>query len=256
MSGLLDWLLGRRADEPFPEAWRAIVDRDVPLVARLTPEQRARLERLTARFLRRVAFESPKHLALTDVHKLVIATQACLLLVGREEVKDPYPDLGTVVVYPSAFVSTMSRRNPDYTVTEERIVRSGESWGLGTVVLSWEDTADGTRDADDGQNVVLHEFAHQLDSENGPEDGAPQLRPDQFGPWAKVLGETYDALVRDIARGRRTLLGGYAATSPAEFFAVATERFFEQPDDLRRDHPALFEQLVEFYGFEPADEPR
>lgn len=246
-----DWLRGRAPDAPMPDEWRAVIDAHVPLVARLDDARRARLETLVTRFLGRIRFESPKHLVLTDRHKLTIAAQACLLLVGLKDVHDPYPDLETVVVYPGPFVSTVTRPNPDGTITEGAVVRSGESWGRGTVVLSWDDVDEGTRDPDDGQNVVLHEFSHQLDSEDGAEDGAPVLARSQYAAWARVLGADYEALVQDVARGRRTFLGDYAATSPAEFFAVATERFFERPRKLKREHPALHAQLAQFYGQDP-----
>lgn len=249
--GFFDWLRGRAPDTPLSDEWRALIDEHVPLVARLDAARRARLDILVMRFLGRVAFESPKHLALTDTHKLTIAAQACLLLVGLPDVHDPYPNLETVVVYPRPFVSRVTRPNPDGTVTEREVVRSGESWGRGTVVLSWEDVAEGTRNPDDGDNVVLHEFSHQLDSEDGAEDGAPLLEPAQYGPWARVLGKDYEALTHDVSRGRRTLLGAYAATNPAEFFAVATERFFERPRRLKAEHPDLYEQLARFYRQTP-----
>ncbi len=246
-----DWQRGRAPDAPLPDEWRAVIDQRVPLAARLGAPERARLETLVMRFLSRVDFDSPKRVGLNEVHKVTIAAQACLLLVGLDEVDEPYPDLETVVVYPRPFVSTISESNPDGTVTEKRVVRSGESWGRGTVVLSWEDVEEGTRDPDDGDNVVLHEFSHQLDSEDGAEDGAPLLKPAQYGPWARVLGADYEALLSDVHRGRRTFLGDYAATNPAEFFAVATERFFERPRKMKREHPELYAQLASFYGQTP-----
>ena len=131
--------------------------------------------------------------------------------------------------------------------------RLGESWHRGAVVLSWDDVRRGAADIHDAQNVVLHEFAHQLDSESGGVEGLPDLpRGSLVSAWARVLGREYRELAEEIRRRHATLLDPYGATNPAEFFAVATETFFERPLALRRRHPELYEQLKLFYRQDPA----
>ena len=132
-------------------------------------------------------------------------------------------------------------------------VRLGESWKQGALVLSWDDVVSGAGDIHDGHNVVFHEFAHQLDSEYGPADGAPLLeKRSMYVAWARILGAEYDELVKRVRRHAPTFLNAYGATSPAEFFAVATEFFFERPRAMRHGHPELYEQLKTFYRQDPA----
>lgn len=240
----------RLAAEPFPPAWSAILDRHVPLVRRLPPADRAELERLIRVFLAEKRIEGAGGLVVDDVVRLTIAAQACLLLLHRDA--EPYPDLRTILVYPAGWTTPVQRAEGPF-VVETGEARRGESWRLGPVVLSWADTRRDAADPADGDNVVLHEFAHQLDTEAGPADGAPLLpRREMYGPWAEVLGEAYRDLVADVDRQRPTTLDAYGAKSPAEFFAVATEAFFERPRALRRAHPALYAQLQAFYRQDPA----
>src|SRR5204863_1858260 len=128
----------------------------------------------------------------------------------------------------------------------------GESWGDGVVVISWDDAVRGARNPGDGDNVVLHEFAHQLDAEDGVSDGAPILSPSALRTWGGVLSREYERLRQDAAHDRRSALDEYGATNEAEFFAVATETFFEKPVQLEREHPALYAQLQQFYRQDPA----
>jgi Mlc titration factor MtfA (ptsG expression regulator) len=137
-------------------------------------------------------------------------------------------------------------------VLETDDVRLGESWRHGSVVLSWNDVKEGA-DARDGQNLVLHEFAHQLDSSGGRGDSTPVLQDQaSFDAWAQALGEDFDRFRRAVQRRRPEVLDEYGATDPAEFFAVATESFFETPRQLRRVYPRLYEELRKFYQQDPA----
>ncbi|MES2643613.1 MAG: M90 family metallopeptidase [Myxococcota bacterium] len=238
--------------EPFPAAFAALIDQRVPIVGRLSPEDRRELEGHVAVFLADKHFEGAGGLVLTDEIKVTIAAQACLLLLHRD-VDDPYPTLDTVLVYPSGWV-TDGRRHQDGLVHEGPQARTGESWQRGLVILAWDAARHGARDDDDGHNVVLHEFAHQLDTETGGNaDGAPVL-PERgmYTAWSRVLGREYEALVAAIHRDRPTTLDPYGATNPAEFFAVVTEAFFERPRRLRERHPELYEQLAGFYKQDPA----
>jgi len=130
----------------------------------------------------------------------------------------------------------------------------GESWNTGSVLLSWASVLEGARDPEDGVNVVLHEFAHQLDQLNGDVDGAPGLADGgRHARWAEVMRRAYDRHVASTRRGRRTALDPYGATDPGEFFAVATEAFFETPRALRREDAALYGQLREYFAVDPAE---
>ena len=238
-------------EAPFPDAWARIIEANVPHAARLSPEDRAELQADVQVFLDEKTFEGCGGLEITDEIRVTIAAQACLLLLRRET--DYYPTLKTILVYPNPYVA--ERKHHDgMLVHESTEVRLGESWERGPVVLAWDDVLHGARDVRDGQNVVLHEFAHQLDQEQGRSDGFPAL-PSRamYGPWARVLGEEYRELVENVTRHRRTVLREYGATSAAEFFAVATEVFFEKPVQLRRKHPELYEQLKLYYRQDPAE---
>lgn len=237
---------------PFPPEHAAIVARNVPLVARLSPEDRRELEGHAAVFLADKSFEGAGGLVMTDEIRVTVAAQACLLLLHRD-VGAPYPELQSIVVYPRGWV-THARRGDGQLVTEGPEARSGESWHRGLVVLSWDDARCGARDDDDGKNVILYEFAHQLDTEMDGADGAPAL-PERgmYAGWARVLGAEFEALVAALHRDRPTTLDPYGATNPAEFFAVVTEAFFEQPARLRAAHPALYAQLAAFYRQDPVE---
>lgn len=240
--------------EPFPPEWRRIVERNVPLYGRLPDAQRRALDGHIQVFLDEKNFEGVGGLAMTDEIRLTIAAQACLLLLGRDPEAEPYPDLRSVVVYPSAYVAEGIQSVEGGIVTEGPQARLGESWHHGAVVLSWDDVRSGARDADDGHNVVFHEFAHQLDQESGEVDGVPALdRSSSIRAWARILGGEFRDLQAAGEEGRKDVLDPYGATHPAEFFAVATESFFETPGRLRASHPELFGALREFYGVDPVD---
>ncbi len=252
MLGFLDRLRwSAERDAPFPDPHRAILARSVPQVAALSPEARAELEGLVNVFLAAKRFEGAGGLEVTDAMRVTIAAQACLLVIGRCE-GEPYPELVTIVIYPRAYVAKVSRVGEGGVVVLGHEVRLGESWGAGTVVLAWDAVIAGAADPGDGQNVVLHEFAHQLDQEDGASDGTPELPFLRYGAWARVLGAAYAGLVDADGRGRRTVIDRYGATNPAEFFAVATEAFFEKPRALRARHPELYAELAAYYAQDPA----
>lgn len=257
MVWLLDLLdfKGRRrrrvAARPFPPEWRAAIERHVPYWQRLTDDERRELERHVQVFLSEKRFEGCAGLTITDEMRVVIAAQACLLLLNRET--SYFPRLGTILVYPRRYFADAKVRQPDGVVVEGVQGRLGESWSHGSLVLSWEDVQRGSRWPHDGRNVVLHEFAHQLDAEWGVTEGAPALpHSGMYGPWSRVFAREYEALHRALQAGwRPPVLDPYGATSPAEFFAVATEAFFERPRDLRLHHPDLYEQLMAYYRQDP-----
>jgi len=244
------------ASRPFPEEWLAVLEKNVPLYARLPEADREELKRHILVFLGEKRFEGCGGLEITDEIKVTIAAHACILLLHRQT--DYYPGLTTILVYPNAFVAPDVHHVVGDMVLEGDEVRLGESWHQGSVVLSWEDVQRGGTDIHDGENVVFHEFAHQLDSSGGRGDSTPVLRDQAtFGAWAKALGRDYERFQRAVQYRRPEVLDEYGATDPAEFFAVATERFFETPYDLRRAYPRLYEELKRFYQQDPASlEPR
>lgn len=236
--------------QPFPDEWRAVLARNVPYVSLLNEDERRELEGHVQVFLDEKSFEGCGGLELTDEIRVTVAADACLLLLGRET--DYYPELASILVYPSAYRAKVARAAGGV-VIEGEDARLGESHSRGIVVLAWDDVLRGARDVRDGHDVVLHEFAHQLDQESGDADGAPILeKRAMYGAWARVLGAEYERLLDDDDAGRRTVLDRYGATSPAEFFAVATEAFFEKPLQMRAKHPELYEQLRGYYRQDPA----
>ncbi len=245
------WRRNRVSARPFPPAWDEILTRNVPLDARLPDEDRTDLRRRIQIFLAEKHFEGAGGLQLTDEIRVTVAGGACLLLLHRDE--EYYPGLVTVLVYPTAYRVHSREHSVDGLVTEGSQVRLGEAWTAGTVVLSWDNVRRGAARIGDGHNVVLHEFAHQLDFEDRDANGAPVLaHHDMYAAWAKVLGEEFEQLGDAVDHHERTLIDAYGSHSPAEFFAVATETFFERSVELRAEHPELYRQLQGFYRQDPA----
>lgn len=246
--------------EPVPEHWRVLLRREVPLLDALTPDQFETLLDLARVFISEKNFEGAGGFEVTEDARVIIAALACLPLLGRaRDVPGArvYPTLCSIVVYPNDFVVPLEEHQPDGTVYDGEEELSGESWGRGTVVLSWSDVVDDAAHPSDGRNVVLHEFAHQLDEETGEPNGVPLLPTREAREeWARVMTREFDRLVRDVERRRRVLLDDYATEDPAEFFAVATEFFFERPHELKARHPELYAQLLAFYELDPAQWPR
>jgi Mlc titration factor MtfA (ptsG expression regulator) len=236
--------------QPFSEAWRAIIAANTSYVSKLPPEDRAELEGHVQAFLAEKTFEGCGGLEMTDEIRVTIAAQACLLLLHRET--DYFPDLEVILVYPHTYVAKASAYLGGGAAIADEQARLGQS-ASGVVVLAWDAVRHGATDAHDGHNVTLHEFAHQLDQEEGAADGAPLLgKRAMYTAWARVLGEEFALLVEDVDKHRKSDIDTYGATSPAEFFAVVTEVFFEKPEPLKRRHPALYEQLALFYRQDPA----
>lgn len=252
------WKLRRRrraAARPFPAAWREVLSRNVAHFGRISAQQQARLCRDLSILIAEKYWEGCGGLAVTDEVKVTVAAQACLMLLGRDD-HDYFARVPTVLVYPSAF------REPTDDGEWPRAGWAGRSVYRGPVILAWDAALGEGRDPSLGWNLVIHEFAHQLDDLDGSVNGTPALGSDGEGEkWARVMTAEYTRLLRDLRKGRETFLGGYAATSEAEFFSVASERFFTLPHRLRRYHPSLHELLRGYYRvdpgewFDPADEP-
>lgn len=240
--------------QPFPEAWRPILERNVPIYGRLPASARDELHGHMQVLLAEKHFEGCGGLRLSDEMRVTIAAHAALLMLGRGEDADYFPRLYSVLVYPTSYVALHSDDESGI-VTERDEWRHGESWDTGALVLAWDEARAGARELGDGVNVILHEFAHQLDQENTGLDGTPWLESrEQMRTWREVFTAEYERLVD--AGDNDTLLDPYGATNPAEFFAVATETFFELPDAMRDEHPALYDALAAYYRVDLAAGPR
>ena len=235
------------ANTPPPQRWLEIVEANLPLARKLSREQRADLFSAMQLFLAKKKFEGCGGLEITEEIRVTVAAQACMLLLGR---KTPvYPRLKTILIYPHTY---RSGQKGLFGGDNGSSTRLGESWIYGVVVLAWDSVLGGARNMEDGQNVTFHEFAHQLDQEDGASDGAPVLEPrSAYSSWAHVFRREYKQLVDKTRRGRKSVMDRYGATNPAEFFAVATETFFEKPQQLKTKHPELYEELQSYYHVDP-----
>lgn len=237
--------------KPFPAAWRRIVDRRVPLARRLPSALRERFEGHLREFMAGKNFIGCAGMEVDDEVRVTISAHAALLRLGRRS--GGYENLRDILVYPGAFAVERTVPEPGGLLQERRDVLSGESWARGQVILSWEDVVDGAAVADDGRNVAIHEFAHQVDQEKGHANGAPPgFSRERAARWAAVFNAEYAGLHARLSRGEPSLIHPYGATSPAEFFAVASEVFFEQGREMAWRHPALYGELSAFYGVDPA----
>jgi Mlc titration factor MtfA (ptsG expression regulator) len=233
---------------PFPGEWRRILERNVPMYRRMPPGLRADLEGHVNVFLDEKEFTGCAGLEMTDEIRVTVAAQACILLLGRRA--RYFPGFTSIYVYPSDYVADA----PSAGGGVESQNRLGESWQRGPVVLSWCDALHGARDVRDGRNVVLHEFAHKLDEEDGEVDGAPLLESrSRYAAWARALLPEYEKLVARTRRRKRQVIDAYGATNPPEFFAELTVAFFEKPRQLKKKHPELYEEVRGFYQVDPLE---
>ncbi len=257
---LFRWLKNRRRRrllaQPFPKEWDAILNADVRHYRLLNDDERIKLKNLIRVFVDEKNWEGCLGLQLTDEIKVTIAAQACLLLLGFDE--EHFDHVLTILVYPTAYVAPDKRTIKGGVEIEEDSNRMGEAWFRGPVILSWADARASARGETDGHNVVLHEFAHQLDMLNGRNvDGTPPMSSEsQNERWQEIVTREYELLVDDCHHRRWTVLDCYGASDVGEFFAVATESFFEQPVELEEEHPELYAILQEFYRQDPASSRR
>jgi len=234
---------------PFPEAWRRILSANVALFRRLPPSEQQKLKDGTRILIAEKNWEGVQGLTLSYEIKVTIAGMASLLVLGFDD--DYYPNVETILVYPNSFVVTTVRSSTRGVFGEQVLTASGQAALQGPVIVSWADVRAGI--ASGGQNVVLHEFAHKLDMRDGSADGAPYLENDaQIERWSRVMSAEYQKLAAETQAGERGVLNPYGATNAAEFFAVATESFFENAPALLEMHPELYAVLRDFYHQDPA----
>lgn len=234
---------------PFPDTWRAYLKANVAFYAALTPPEREKLERDLRLLVAEKHWEGHGGQEVTEEIQVTVAAQACLLVLPRDE--DEFGHVESILIYPGAYL-TPSQKRMGAVVTETAQPTEGSAAQWGTVVLSWADALAGGRCRTDGQNVVFHEFAHQLDMKDGDADGVPYLDTRaQVEEWSQVMSAEYQALTAAVAQGHPTLINPYGATNAAEFFAVTTELFFERPSALHAQHPRLFDVLQGYYRQDP-----
>lgn len=237
---------------PFPPEWSLLLRQQVPLYAHLPDPLREQLHGHIQILLDEKDFHAAAGFEITDAMRLSIAAQACLLLLNRPV--DYFPMLRSIVVHPARFVVNRETWDATGIHQSDRQILSGESWEQGQLVLSWDDSLAGGLISDDGYNVVLHEFAHQLDLESGAVNGMPGLdSPSQRDSWTRAFSGAYTDHCARIEGQEPTWLDPYAATSPAEFFAVITEAFFELPHQVHSHYPLVYQALCKYYRVDPQD---
>jgi len=244
----------RRAQaRPFSKEWLDAIKRNVAFFSRLSANDQSELLSHIKVFLAEKRFEGCGGLEITDEIRVTIAAQACLLLSHRRA--DYFPGLLTILVYPSTYMAEEKRQIAEHVWEEGTMTRLGETGRrMGSLVLSWDAVKAGAADPSDGKNVVLHEFAHQLDYENSAADGVPELATrEQQLVWSEVMTTEFALLRAAHETGIATLLDTYGATDPVEFFAVSTEAFFERPRALRARHPKLYAELQKYFRQDPVE---
>lgn len=237
-------------NQPFPREYETILSKRLPIYEKLPEVLRTKLHQHILCFLYTKVFIGCNDLTITDEMRVTIAAEACLLILNRPS--SCYAALKWIYVYPSVFVAKQAQRNEYGIVSTKKRHLLGESWQNGKVILAWDSVESGMANFSDGQNVVLHEFAHQLDQENGSANGAPLLyTKDSYHIWSKVFSDEFNALQQSLVTGQHSLIDSYGATNPAEFFAVVTEVFFERALCLQKSHPELFQLLKDYYQLDP-----
>jgi Mlc titration factor MtfA (ptsG expression regulator) len=253
---MIGWLRRRRrrrlGARPLPPAWRGFLAANFAQYAWLAAEDRARLDALTQILVAEKNWEGCNGLAMSEEVKVTIAAQAGLLAIGLHE--EYFESIYSVLVYPSSYVAKQTEMQPGGVVIESDSPRLGEASSVGAIVLSWPDVLRSGRVPDDGVNVVFHEFAHALDLQGHGFDGAPLLESRaQYQTWSQIMTAEYHRLILRTQHGRPTLLDPYGTVSEAEFFAVVTESFFEQPLAMREEHPQLYDLFRNFFHQNPAE---
>lgn len=259
---IFGWLRQRRRErileEPFPAAWREILARNLGCFGELDEAEQQHLGQLVQVFVAEKAWEGLGGLELTDEIRVTIAGQACVLILGLDH--DLYRGVESILVYPSTVVAPAPPPSFGAVLTAPPrgpLPVLGQAFTRGPLILAWDAVRRGGANPRDGHNVVFHEFAHKLDMLGGSADGVPPLADDEtYARWVEVFERHWDELHAQQARGRKTFLDAYAGESPAEFFAVATEQFFEQGVAMERKHPELYAVLQGFYRQDPAARQR
>ena len=237
-------------ERPNPEGLEDVLSRNIGLYTLLPAELKQELLGHINVFLNEKRFRGVNGQEITPEVMFTVAGAACILLLNREP--SYFPGFSSILIYPDTYETTQVEFD-GAVETHKRSRRAGESWHRGPIVLSWGDVLRGVSNSEDGYNVVLHEFAHKLDEENSGTNGLPILRDTgHYQEWAEVLGQEFESLEERVARRKNKVIDSYGLTSPAEFFAVATESFFEKSAAMQKRLPDLYEQLKRYYAVDPA----
>ena len=240
----------RLLNTPLTAEQTAYLEKNFPIYRRIPEPHKTRLQGCINVFLDEKVFVGRQAVTITDPIRWLIAANACVLIMNRDT---PYFfGFETIILYPDAYIAKVTRYDGMVAV-QENSARAGESWVRGPIVLSLSDVEHGSKNSADGHNVVMHEFAHKLDEENGVVDGLPVLRESaHYREWAEVLNKEYDQFLKRVERGKNRVIDEYGAVSAPEFFAVATESFFEKSAQMKKRLPELYQQLEQYYGLDPA----
>lgn len=239
LTSLRRWF--RPSPPVFDPAWESTLRNEFAQWSLFGVDELERLRSLVARFVHETDWEAARGMELTDEVRVVIAAQACVLLLGLEI--DEYFDVSSIIVHRSTVKLRGAHRSAAGTMSDATQHLAGQATPRGPVVLSWSAVRRGARFPQHGDNVVFHEFAHRLDMLDGITDGTPPLGSEEANRrWAEVCTPAYERVVAG-----QSVLRPYAATNPAEFFAVATEVFFTRPDILTEHEPLLYSALRAFY---------
>jgi Mlc titration factor MtfA (ptsG expression regulator) len=250
------WLQQRRRRKilagSFPSEWRDYLHHNVAHYRFLSSREQAKLRDDMRIFLAEKHWEGCAGLVLTDEIKVTISAQACLLVLGMEH--NYFDRVRTILVYPHSYATRREELGADGQVHAGTQARLGEAWYRGPVILSWSDVREDGREPGAGHNLVFHEFAHQLDMLDGVINGTPRLGSEEEAErWKEVMTAEYQRLIDESELGRATLLDQYGTTNEAEFFAVATECFFDRPAEMQQRHPRLYELLRDYFNQDPAE---
>tara|TARA_R110002049_G_scaffold252264_1_gene426895 strand:+ start:30417 stop:31229 length:813 start_codon:yes stop_codon:yes gene_type:complete len=247
---IADFKRAQLFNTPLTADMISLLETNVSLYTRLPKALKTRLHGCIQIFLNEKEFIG-QGIEITQQIRLTIAGNACMLLLQGQ--KPSFPGFTSILVYPDTYVARQVSHNESIQAIEESH-RAGESWFRGPIVLSWGDTLRGSLNPHDGHNVVIHEFAHKLDEQNGRMDGLPLLRDHtHYKDWARVLNEEFDSLKSRSQRGKNSVMDEYGTVSPPEFFAVATESFFEKSKQMQKKLPDLYKQLSRYYNIDPAE---
>jgi MtfA peptidase len=255
---IFSWLRQRRRrrilTRPFPAEWLRYLDENVAAYRLLSGAEQAKLRDDLRVFVAERRWEACGGLEMSDEVKVTVAAQACLMALGLED--DCYDRVTSILVYPHGY---LARNHGPHVgggvVLEGTTGLLGEAHYRGPVILSWDEVLADGRHPEEGRNLVFHEFAHQLDMLDGVVNGTPPLRSnEQRRKWRGVMTAEYHRLIAESEHGRATLLDQYGTANEGEFFAVATECFFNRPTAMSRRHPRLYELLREYYRQDPAKE--
>lgn len=236
-------------EKQFPESWRDILLKNVAHYSYLNLEEKELLENLVQIFIAEKNFEACGGLEMTDEIRVIISAQAVLLVLGLPSFQ--YQQLESVLVYPSTVTIPTARESvfsSGMSIIPDNQQVLGLAWQQGSVVLVWDAVRAGALHPERGHNVVYHEFAHILDMRDGAADGTPELYTrEMYKDWIQICSREYLQLKEQAKRGRSTLLDSYGAVSEAEFFAVATELFFDRPVKMKNEYPELYNILLHYY---------